>query len=425
MLIDLSYNMLPAQKAVRQARLDGKKVILIGGGVRSGKTYCGAREAWGLALEFGGLGWIVSPTYTMSKAPEQAFREACPDWSLIRDYRRADRRYELINNATVEIKSADDPDKLRGFSPSWVWADEHAYNSEYLHNILLGRLLDNNGVLLITTTPKGRNFLYNEVYLPSLPNSPDYDSSYFSVHAKTMDNIYLDEKARDWLKRKWENKGRYAEQELEGIFVGYEGLVYDNFDEKKMVVKDDILTKEQRANATWLMGIDFGWEDPSSIHLIAKYEGIYFVWDEIYERKLELEDMAKLITDMEKRWKCGLVTRYADSSASRERATLHRSGIKTIGSARGPGDIDKGIQLIYSWIADGRLKVNQRCRCFLTEIGLYAYPDGSKNTKNKPIDAHNHAMDDVRYMALGEDKKQIMISARKFRGLKPKRRIYI
>jgi len=428
MLIDLSYDMLPAQRAVHQAIADGKRFILVGGGVRSGKTYCGAKEAWGLALKRGGLGWILSPVFSQSEAPEQAFLKACPDWSLIRSHKVAKREYELITGAIIQIKSADDPDKLRGAKVSWIWADEHAYNTEYCQNILMGRLIDTQGILLITTTPKGRNFLYYDIYLSSLETDPDYDPDYFSVHAKTIDNTYLPAEEIKKLERKWANKGRYAEQELEGLFIGYEGLVYENFDIKKSIVKDDVLSAEQRANAVWLMGIDFGWDDPTVVHLIAKVDENYYVWDEIYERKLELEDMARLIKDMEKRWKCAMVTRYADSSASRERSILSRpenGGIKTIGSARGPGDVQKGIQLLHGLIADGKWKYNQRCKNGIKEIGMYAYPDTTKNTKNKPIDAFNHAMDADRYVVLGEARSQIFATTKEFRNIRPKRRVYI
>lgn len=416
MEIDLSYDMLPFQKKVRRAIKSGKKVVLVGGGVRSGKTYCGARESWGLTFALGGRGWIVSPTEDMGKAPEAEFIAATPNWRLIRNHSLRDRKFELITGATIEVKSANNPDALRGFKVNWIWTDEHAYNSGYVHDVLSGRLLDTDGVMLITTTPKGCGFLYHDVYLKSLPNSPTYDSRYFSVHAKTMDNTHVPLAHRKSRLKEWKDKGKFAQQELEGIFVALEGLVYDNWNDKEGIVTDEALTREQRANAIWLLSIDFGWDAPTAIYLIAKVQETYYVWDEIYQRKMEIDDIVEGIRDMENRHKCGFVTRYADSKAARDRATLNRKGIQTKASSQKPGDVDKGIQILYGLINRRQWKVHKRCIMGLRELGMYSY----SNVTHRPIDAHNNAMDAWRYVVLGEERKERLVqTTKRTRKIKP------
>ena len=60
----------------------------------------------------------------------------------------------------VEIKTAENPDRLRGAGLGFIWMDEAAMMSEEVYKILLGTILATKGVIFRTSTPRGHNWFY-------------------------------------------------------------------------------------------------------------------------------------------------------------------------------------------------------------------------------------------------------------------------
>ena len=131
------------------------------GGVGSGKTLAGSVKSIRYALPKT-LGLVVAPTYRMLQdATIRTYRKINEE--LIASYNKTDSDIILKNGAEILFRSSDDPDKLRGPNINWAWMDEAGLSKKGTWEIVIGRLRADGqaGPCWVTTTPKGKNWLYD------------------------------------------------------------------------------------------------------------------------------------------------------------------------------------------------------------------------------------------------------------------------
>jgi PBSX family phage terminase large subunit len=387
---------------VRKQLDKGKRIVLYVGGIRGGKTFAGARETLYSIYKRGynkrGLSWIVSPTYPMSAIVEKEFENACDlggGRSLILKKYVGAHAYLLVppkgSNTPyrVEIKTAEHPDRLRGSSIDFVWMDEAAMMDKEAYTILLGRILDSKGVILMTTTPRGMNWLYEEVY-----QRQSKDERMAVVRSVTSDNTYLDPVDIEHLRGQYTTQ--FAKQELGAEFVAFDGLVYPTFNASSHIVAPITNFPD---GAEIIAGIDAGYSDPFVCLWVMKHNGRYYLMDEYYAPMRTMESHA---TSIRKHWLDKLcIRRWMDPSAAQASADLAALGVNTYPAKN---DIQAGINSVSRCFETDRLFITRNCVNTLKEIGIYSYPDkGSKNKGEVPIDANNHTMDSLRYIIYAED----------------------
>ena len=180
-------------------------------GIGSGKTFGGAVKGTSLAAE-GTLGLVVSPTYPMLRdATLRAYVEILGDAMTLH---KGEMLGTLSNGAEILFRSADQPDRLRGPNIHWAHIDEGALCPRGTWEIIIGRLRAGGqaGPCFVTSTPKGRNWLYER----------SGEMRIFRAH--TRDNPYI---AREFVDRWRSLYGQFAAQEL-AASSGFEA-VYDEF----------------------------------------------------------------------------------------------------------------------------------------------------------------------------------------------------
>lgn len=128
-------------------------------GRRWGKTRLGAALCL-MTASTGGRAWWVAPTYKVSEV----------GWRLIRrmgqqvpgaNIRHGDRLVALPGGGEIQVRSADNPDSLRGDGLDFVVIDECAFVSEDAwQEALRPALSDKLGRALFISTPKGRNWFW-------------------------------------------------------------------------------------------------------------------------------------------------------------------------------------------------------------------------------------------------------------------------
>ena len=183
-------------------------------GIGSGKTFGGAVKGCSLALP-GTLGLVAAPTYPMLRdATLRAYQEILGNTM---ELHKGEMLGKLANGAEILFRSADNPDRLRGPNLHWAHLDEGALCPPGTWEVIIGRLRADGGAgpCFVTSTPKGRNWLYKHAG----------EMRIFRAH--TRDNPYLSREFVDSLEASY--TGKFAAQELAGEFVAFEGLVYDEF----------------------------------------------------------------------------------------------------------------------------------------------------------------------------------------------------
>lgn len=156
-------------------------------GRRWGKTRLGALLCVRTALERG-RAWWVAPSYKM----------AAVGWRLIRqlaqqipgaEIRQGDQLATMPGGGSVQVRSADDPQALRGEGLDFVVLDECAFIAEATWTeALRPALSDRHGGALFISTPKGRNWFWRLWQSGSQAGDGEWQAWCFA----TSDNPYID-----------------------------------------------------------------------------------------------------------------------------------------------------------------------------------------------------------------------------------------
>src|SRR3990170_5790684 len=114
----------PGQVAVHTSPARFK---VLAAGRRFGKTRLGVNECYTVASK-GGRAWWVAPSYKMSEVGWRPIRRMGGRAGA--EVRLSDRRIVLPNGGEITVRSADDPNSLRGEGLDLVIMDECAFMHE-------------------------------------------------------------------------------------------------------------------------------------------------------------------------------------------------------------------------------------------------------------------------------------------------------
>ena len=164
----------------------GARFKVLSCGRRWGQTRLGSALSIAIALNGGRTGWIA-PSYKMGAVGWRGIRmlaQQIPGASLSISNRMA----TFQSGGIVQVRSADDPQSLRGEGLDHAVLDECAYiKSEAWHEAIRPALSDRKGGALFISTPHGINWFRELWLMGQNPALPDWKSWTF----KTSDNPFI------------------------------------------------------------------------------------------------------------------------------------------------------------------------------------------------------------------------------------------
>jgi len=216
-------------------------------GIGAGKTFSGAVEI--LRMPPGTVGLVAAPTYRMLEdATIATIKEIFGD--LIVEFVKSDMTMRLVDDKKILLRSADDPEKLRGPNLGWFWLDEGAMMGALAWKIMVGRLRLHPGRAWVTTTPRGKvNWVYTNFVRDGL-------SDLFEViQCSTKSNIYLPDFFIDQLEAQY--TGAWRQQEYEGEFVDFnQNAAYHEF-KRSLNVEKNVFERYYNPYKPLMFGCDF------------------------------------------------------------------------------------------------------------------------------------------------------------------------
>jgi phage terminase large subunit len=139
-------------------------------------------------------------------------------------------------------------------------------------------------------------------------------------------------------------------------------------------------------------GLDFGYaKDPMAYNRthFDRTRGIIYIFDERHEFELTNPEIAILLKPI-----VGDERVVCDSAEPKSIAELRNNGINAVGAEKGKDSISHGIQ----WLRQYQIIIHKECQETINEFQLYQYAKNKQGeTLNKPIDRHNHHIDNLRY----------------------------
>lgn len=351
------------------------------------------------------LAFAIAPTYQMARVIERKIQEVLkidPElWKMVEYRAGPPPTYTFPNGWVIEVRSADNPDSLRGPTLSAVWFDEVAAAEEYAFDVIMPTLLANDGSFLGTTTPRGvTNWIYDRLYLKSIPpGAPGHDASvyhpnYATVTGSTWENVEnLNPEAIKMLEDQYGKDSAFGRQEIAGEFVSYDGLVY-RWDAHNTMAPDEMPKLDEYSHI--IGGIDFGWTDPAAAYVLGYKDGVWYAIDGVYGSHIEPNDFALRLASLHTTYR---VSRwYADSARPELIADLNTRGLPVL-PVKKPR-IEDRIREMAAFTDNHRFKISTRCPDMIREITAYKWPTRARRDStgaNTPVDENNHALDAVGY----------------------------
>jgi phage terminase large subunit-like protein len=216
-------------------------------GRRWGKTRLGTLLCLAAALK-GGRAWWVAPSYKVAAVGWRglkALARQIPGVTL----NESERLVSLPGGGTVQVRSGDDPDSLRGDSLDFVVLDEAAFCKEAVwEEALRPALADRRGRALIISTPHGKNWFFHLFQKGRDPLQKNWKSWTFDSYS----NPFIDDDEIDEAKANLPE--RIFRQEFLAIFLEGSGDVFRLINEAATALIPAAYIPEHR----YVMGIDWG-----------------------------------------------------------------------------------------------------------------------------------------------------------------------
>ena len=232
------------QKPVKQSKA---RFRVLACGRRWGKTRLGSAECVGVGL-MGKRAWWIAPSYKMANV----------GWRLIRrlaaqipgaDIKRGEKAVYFPGGGEVAVRSADNPDSLRGEGLDFAVLDECAFIKDSVWpESIRPALSDRKGGAMFISTPKGRNWFWRLW----VAGNDDKIGDWKSFHFSTTDNPYIDPEEVATAKNSLPS--RVFQQEYLAEFIDDAGGVF------RGVMAAATSTEQQQAidNHEYVIGVDWG-----------------------------------------------------------------------------------------------------------------------------------------------------------------------
>lgn len=343
------------------------------GGIGSGKSFAGAAKVIA-RIGHKQTGGIYAPTYPMLRDATKRTLLTLLDQAGVGYVHHISDNVVTIPASGHEIicRSLDNPDSLRGPNLDYAWVDEASLAARESWAVVKGRVrTGSHPQAWATFTPKGRNWCWEEWERDADPDHPLY-------RVRTDENPELPPGFGASLGY----AGRFADQELGGEFVAFEGVVYPAFTRAHV----------QRIDcAGWrtVFGVDVGTRNPTAI-LVIRFSGDRIhVEHEVYRRGMDAEEIPQGVATLAERWKPEAVA--VDPSAAGVIKALRRRGIHAVAAKN---DVGEGIRRVTAVLSD--FTVDPSCVNTIAEFETYQYPE-NRQERDVPLKENDHAMDAGRY----------------------------
>ena len=286
--------------------------------------------------------------------------------------------YTFANGSYIEFFSADDESKLRGARRNVLYINE-ANNIKFDAYNQLAMRTDMD--IYIDYNPTHRFWCDTDVV-------PDDDAEVLILTYK--DNEALSNTVVDYLESKiklvatsdyWKN---WVDVYVYGKVGKLEGVIFNNWSEIGGVPDDARLVG---------YGMDFGFtNDATTLIAVYKYNEDIILDEIIYRKGLQNSDIANLM-------KSNGVTDevFADSAEPKSIAELRRYGLNVRPTKKGKDSIVFGIGILQEF----NMLVTKRSSNIKDELNKYHWmKDKEGNPTNTAVDAFNHCIDAIRYLAM-------------------------
>ena len=346
-----------------------KRITVMQGGSRSGKTY-------------NILIWFIIKLLQENGKTLTVVRQSLPSikGSVLRDFvdilsrlgiysednhNKTEQIYQLNGNV-IEFVSADQPQKIRGRARTYLFCNEA---NELSYEAWMQLIMRTEGKIVIDYNPSDiSSWIYDNVI-------PRDDADFYITTFK--DNPFLPKELVDELERLKDADPNYWQ--IYGL--GERGLSQD-------LIYTHWKTTENMPEGETVYGLDFGFNNPSSLVKVVFNDAVAYVQELLYDTKLTTNDLVEkiLALGLEKYDEI-----YCDAAEPKTIEELVRNGLNAKPANK---DVTEGIRTIKGT----PLVIHQDSVNLLKELKNYRWKTDRNGMKlDQPVKFSDHACDAMRY----------------------------
>jgi len=291
---------------------------------------------------------------------------------------------DLVGGGSIYYFGLDDPAKVGSLNLGAVGIDEAVEIDEDDYLMLLGRLRNHadpcRQVFGACNPGAPTHFLYKRFFEEQNPKRE-------VISTTSAENVFL---PHDYQSSLDEFTGQSKERYVEGKWVAFEGLVYDQWD-PAVFVTDAVFVPE-----TVVIGVDYGFVNPTALVAIGvNGAGYVRVVEEVYGSQMGRDGILAHGKAMMERHKADMF--LVDPSAPELIEAMNVADLPTEAAVN---RVDTGLQTVGSYLrvsGEGKplLTVDPACKHLIREFSAYRWKD--KAQKEQPIKEADHALDALRY----------------------------
>jgi hypothetical protein len=353
------------------------------------------------------LCWYVSPSYRQAKQILWGpLKSAIPSEWIARKS-EIDLSITLKGyGSTIALRSADNPDSLRGSGLDLAILDEYSSMDPVTwHEVVRPALADKQGHAIIQGSPRGYNSLHN-LYVQGQETA-----GWSSFRFSTFDGGLVSPEEIETIKATLDS--RTFAQEFDASFEQSTSRVYLMFSQHN--VTETVKGPDGKALAVedyggdLLVGIDFNVSPMSAVIAVKVADQLHI----INELELHNSNTQELAEALKQKYPGRRLTAYPDPTGNSRRSSatagvtdhvlLRQAGF-VVRTPRGAYALTDKINTVNSMLMNAkgqrRLFIHKRCKRLIESLERFSYRDGS-NIPDKS-QGFDHLPDALAYLVCGE-----------------------
>lgn len=221
----LGLTLTPAQQEIEASKARFK---IVRAGRKFGKTTYSQKWALDMLRKPDSTHWHIAPTYRQAKLISwEEFKRLIPVEALGKRPNDQDLMITLKNGSRLHLMGSDDPDALRGPSPTSATFEEAAFQKRGVwHEIMRPNLMPKKSPVLFIGTPKGYNWFYD------LEQTAKGDPDWAIFHYTVYDNPHIDRKEIEDARRSCDSEASWRQEYL-AQYESSQGRVFAVFNESR------------------------------------------------------------------------------------------------------------------------------------------------------------------------------------------------
>ena len=336
----------------------------------------------------------IAPTYRMAKQIAwEDLKALLREKNWAKKINESELTITLINDSIIMLRSADNPDSIRGIGLDYVVLDEAAdITEDAWRAVIRPTLSDREGDAMIISTPKGRGYLWD------LYNDAKHQTDWQSWQFTTAQGGIVSEE--ELAQARLDLDERTFKQEYEAEFVDYSGLIYYAFGEHNIV--EQPVPSDLRFPIH--VGIDFNIDPGCAVIGFQQNSGIH-IFDELEIWGTNTEEM---VLELQRRYPDRKIICYPDASGSQRRTSAGGRTdhiiLKNAGFQLRVGSINPAVKDRISAVNavckqdNVRLTISPKCSKIIEGLRKHTYKEGTRQPHKDGAKDYSHFNDALGYM---------------------------